>query len=41
MSKAREFGKIKDYHFKACPRWCDNFLNRNIEIKRIMYKKLK
>lgn len=35
MNKGRELGK--GYHFKACPRWCDNFLNRNPGIKNILY----
>jgi|LakMenEpi03Aug12_release.lakeMendotaPanAssembly.Ray.scaffolds.fasta_scaffold236397_1 hypothetical protein len=30
----------KSYHFKACPRWCDNFLNRNPDIKTLVYKRL-
>jgi hypothetical protein len=30
----------RSYHFKACPRWCDNFLNRNPDIKTLVYKRL-
>lgn len=34
MKKASELGKNAD--FKGCARWCDNFINRNLHLKKYL-----